>query len=129
MVTPNQPTFADETPANSADSLDGEVLGEKPGDDGLPGANQFTDRTILNSEDPAIIMGGSETMDDMDTRVWREVPEVIDVAEDGGFRLIEPRSGAGDGPIPADQEALLVGEEEAARHPSAEEAALRVDKR
>jgi hypothetical protein len=119
MVKPSRPTSTDNTPASSADSLDGDVLGEEPGDHGLPGVNQFTDRTILNSEDPAIIMGGSETVDDLETGAWREVPEDIQIAEDGGFRLIEPRSGDSDGPELADTEASLVGEEEAALRPSA----------
>jgi hypothetical protein len=129
MVKPNSPPFADNTPANSADSLDGDVLGEEPGDHGLPGVNQFTDRTILNSEDPAIIMGGSEIVDDMKTRVWREMPDEIDVAEDGGFRLVDLRSGDSGEPELADQEASLIGKAKAAPRPVAEEAALRVDKR
>lgn len=126
MDTPEQPTFSDNSPANQADSLDGEVLGEKPGDDGLPGVNSFTDRTILNSEDPAVIMGGSETVDDLRTRTWREVPE-IELAEDGGFRLIDTTPD-NTTPTLADDEKELVGNEQGTPDPSAEEAAIRIDK-
>lgn len=129
MPKPDQPTFADNTPANSADSLDGEVLGEKPGDNRLPGLNDFTDRTILNSEDPAVIMGGSETRDDLKTRAWREVPEDVDMTEVSGSRLNELTPNDGLGPTLADDEKSLVADQHHAFEPSSEEAAIQVEPR
>lgn len=129
MSSPDEPTVTDNTPTNRADSLDGDVLGEIPGDDRLPGVNDFTDRTILNSEDPAMIMGGSETADNLETRVLREVPDGIEVSQDGGFRLIDVTSGDSVAPTGADDEEELLGDAQRVTEPSAEEAAIRTEKR
>ena len=104
-------------------------MGEKPGDDQLPGVNDFTDRTILSSEDPALIMGGSETENDLETRVWREVPDGTSVPEDGGFRLIDVTSGDPGAPTAVDDEKELLGDAQGVTEPSAEEAAIRVEGR
>lgn len=57
-------------PQDQAEEFDGDVLGERPTDDDLPGSN-FPPDAPLGVEDPAIIQGGSGTQDDAITREWR----------------------------------------------------------
>lgn len=44
-------------------------------DPGLPGLNDTTGVGPMHSEDPSLLLGGSETRDEIHTRVWREQPE------------------------------------------------------
>lgn len=98
---------------------------------GLPGVNAYSDRGPMNSEDPNLLLGGSETRDEIHTREWRERDEVMpDVADERSpvGDLIDP-AGATDGII--DSEKRLIGEEATSSHDDttipAEVAALTVD--
>lgn len=112
---------------DKAEALDGNALGEQPGDPGLPGVNDFTDQSAMHSEDPALLMGGSETQDEIHTREWREQPEVGEsTPADTGYRLVEE---ATDVPTLADGEKDAVAD---AFRPqdgelSAEEAAIHLE--
>lgn len=111
---------------DNAEQLDGNVLGEKPGDDTLPGVNQFVERRPLHSEDPALLMGGSETEDDLRTREWRERDDLAadDPAASGDHHaadLLNPDEG---GAAAVDDEAQLIAHEQ---EPTSPDVAPEVD--
>lgn len=76
-------------------------------DDGLPGIDEnYPPDHAWVSEDPTVSVGGSETQDDLATRVTRENPEFGGRAPRDAVIL----SGA-DGPVDAaDEEPQLLGE-------------------
>jgi hypothetical protein len=67
-------------------------------DPGLPGLNATTGVGPMQSEDPSLLLGGSETRDEIHTRTWRERPEP------GAGEPISDAEPAGDLVTPADAE-------------------------
>lgn len=99
----------DQADPNSAEQLDSTALGEERGD-GLPGVNTINDRGPMSSEDPALLMGGSETQDEIHTREWRERPEADAEAassDTAGVRLIESEASA---PTLVDDESTAISD-------------------
>lgn len=124
-------------PHNDAEQLDGNALGERPPNDhraehGLPGVNEFTGREPMHSEDPALLMGGSETRDEIHTREWRERPDDLASAADAEIRLREARaincpSDEGPGTLDSEDQALADAFAPQDGELSAEEAALHLE--
>lgn len=120
---------------NEADALDGDVLGEKPGDDDLPGVNAFTDDPhMLNAEDPSLTDDGQVIDDDVISREWREQPDFGEPPRPGpdrdekGIRLQESDAALDHGvPQIGDEEAEMLGEAFVADNPTAEEAAMHIE--
>ncbi len=103
-------------PADQGDAyeLDGNTLGENPGDEGLPGINAFSDgRPNLNSEDPNVVNGDVDAPDNLRTRVSRERPDVddLDPAADRDTALEQAEAGLD----PTDSD-VVIAPEEAALH-------------
>ena len=103
----------DSDPQNAAEQLDDGVLGDDP--DVLPGVDRFVDIGPMSSEDPTLLLGGADALDDVRTRDWREEPE-----RPPGHRpprpddvplmsLLEPGEA---GPDQVDVEGQLLGEAE-----------------
>lgn len=129
MATPEN------TNENDAEALDGDVLGEQPGDEGLPGVNAFTDDPhMLNAEDPSLTDDGEVVEDSALTRAWREQPDFGEAPEPGadvddtGLRLDEPQPGVDESvPDLVDVEPEAVADGFEVDDASAEEAALHVE--
>ena len=64
---------------DQAEQLDSQNLVSDPNPDGLPGVNTISDRGPMHSEDPSLLLGGSETQDEIHTREWREQPEQTEI--------------------------------------------------
>lgn len=124
-------------PQDAAEQFDGNALGERPPNDrraehGLPGVNDFTDHEPMHSEDPALLMGGSETRDEIHTREWRERPDRIEPAPETEIRLhkagaIGQPAAGGPGGIDDEEQALAEAFEPQDGELSAEEAALHLE--
>jgi hypothetical protein len=99
---------------NSAEALDGNVVGDDPTHDVLPDLHQDGDIGPMSSEDPTVLSGGTEARDDEATREWREQPEAGggDPARNStdkqhGFSLLSEDES---GPDQLDVEEELLGE-------------------
>ena len=84
-------------------------------DDGLPGIDaNFPPEHSWGSEDPALVNGGSETKDNLVTRLSREVPDAILRTDDHGLVIVDgevPMTGSlddgdPDGGLSAEQAAM-----------------------
>jgi hypothetical protein len=63
---------------SGAEMLDADKLGgNRIGDDARRAEERFPPDAPLGVEDPAIVQGGSETRDDLDTREWRTEDEPL----------------------------------------------------
>lgn len=127
----DSPTTSDPgDPQDRAEQLDDDaVFGEDPAErHGLPGVNDFVDHVPMQSEDPALLMGGSETRDESHTREWREEPDVLGDPPADEIRLTDPGEA---GPEQLDSEQELLGEASIVEdaEPSAEEAAMHIEER
>lgn len=58
-----------------AEQLDEDSIGDDPKRDDLPGVNRFVDVGPMSSEDPTVLMGGTEAIDSDTVREWREEPD------------------------------------------------------
>ncbi len=97
MTSSHDDSHESDDAQNVAEQLDGNSIGERPPNDrrvdaSLPGVNAFSDRVPMNSEDPALLMGGSKTKDEIHTREWRERPDRLPSDRHEATRLL----GAGD---------------------------------
>jgi hypothetical protein len=81
---------------NSAEALDGNVVGDDPTHDALPDLHQDGDIGPMSSEDPTLLSGGTEARDESG-------PDQLDVEEE----LLGEKSSPDDG---------YVGPEDAAMH-------------
>ena len=100
-------------------------------DEGLPGIDgQYPPDEAWAVNDPALVSGGSETRDDLRTRVAREQASAVERDTETGPALMDP--GAGDPAVPderVDHESTAVaevGEGDPDAVVAAEEAALRI---
>ena len=59
---------------DQSEEFDGDVLGERPTDDDMPGIDYPPDEP-MGVEDPAIVLGDSDIPDDLITREWRHQGE------------------------------------------------------
>lgn len=130
IVSDHRPDETVDAQSAGAEQLDPSVLGEKPGDDGLPGIEDYPPEAPLGVEDPAIDAEGSMLQDDLAIREWREEPErtAADLppppTHRSGQRL-DPGKG---NQLDNDEEADAIADSsEQTSTPSAEEAALRID--
>lgn len=107
--------MSDDTRDDISEVLDGDVLGEEPGDDERPGTSDFPPDQPMGVEDPSLFGD-----DDLDTRALRR--DVDDTASDPNLVLVDV---VPDGE--PDHEATLVADAELATSSgelSAEEAAI-----
>jgi hypothetical protein len=81
--------------ADVSEALDGDTLGEQPGDQELPGADYPPDRP-LGVEDPT----GSAAEDDVATRDWRTEGELDGIPDEPVF-----------GDVPAEEAAIHLTDE------------------
>ena len=104
-----------------AEALDGEVLGEAPDDELLPGTEDYPPDHPLGAEDPSFLFGSTETPDDVDTRLWRGAGPS---SADRGVELVRTDADT----VEHDDEAALVADDSVERaDQSGEDAAVHVD--
>ena len=115
---------------NAAEQLDEEGLGDQPDADDLPGLNQYVDIGPMSAEDPTLLMGGADALDNDVTRAWREEPEIdIDDSPVDERSVMSVLDATEPGSDQLDHEEQLVGEavRPADGHTGPEDAALHIE--
>lgn len=96
---------------NAAEQLDEDVLGDEPDVDDLPGLNRYVEIGPMSAEDPTLLMGGADALDNDVTRAWREEPETdIDDSPADERSVMSLLEATEPGSDQLDDEEQLVGE-------------------
>lgn len=77
--------------SNASQDLDGDVLGEEVGDDGMPGVGDYPADQALGVNDPNLVAD-----DDVAMREARTEAEAVPTAEDRPGDLLPPEDGVED---------------------------------